>query len=99
MQLTVGEVTLNDPFGPDSYGYYIYGEEDSDYDLAPTYSWVEIVPSQGGDGYQLDLNDNGNNQDDVTTIDLPFTFTFYGEDYDRISVCSNGWISFGETNF
>ena len=98
LQLTVGEVTLNDPFGPDPYGYYIYGEEDSDYDLAPTYSWVEIVPSQGGDGYQLDLNDNGNNQDDVTTIDLPFTFTFYGEDYDRISVCSNGWISFGETN-
>ena len=98
LQLTVGEVTVNDPFGPDPYGYYIYGEEDSDYDLAPTYSWVEIVPSQGGNGYQLNLNDNGNNQDDVTTVDLPFTFTFYGEDYDRISVCSNGWISFGETN-
>ena len=30
---------------------------------------------------EVDLNDNGNNQDDVTTIDLPFTFTFYGEDY------------------
>ncbi|MBC21662.1 MAG: hypothetical protein CMG54_02010 [Candidatus Marinimicrobia bacterium] len=98
LQLTVGEVTINDPFGPDPYGYYIYGEEDSDYDLAPTYSWVEIVPSQGGDGYQLDLNDNGNNQDEVTTIDLPFTFTFYGEDYNRLSVCSNGWISFGETD-
>ena len=97
-QLTIGEVSVSDPFGPDSYGYYIYGEEDSDYDLAPTYSWVEIVPSQGGDGYQLDLNDNGNNQDDVTTIDLPFTFTFYGEDYDQVSVCSNGWISFGETD-
>ena len=53
LQLIVGEVTINDPFGPDPYGYYIYGEEDSDYDLAPTYSWVEIAPSQGGDGYQL----------------------------------------------
>ena len=98
LQLTVGDVSIGDPLGPDPYGYYIYGEEDTDYDLAPTYSWVEIAPSQGGDGYQLDLNDNGNNQDDVTTIDLPFTFTFYGEDYDRVSVCSNGWIAFGESD-
>ena len=98
LQLTIGEVSVSDPLGPDPYGYYIYGEEDTEYDLAPTYSWIEIVPSQGGNGYQLDLNDNGNNQDDVTTIDLPFTFTFYGEDYDRVSVCSNGWIAFGESD-
>ena len=26
-QLTIGEVSVSDPFGPDSYGYYIYGEE------------------------------------------------------------------------
>jgi hypothetical protein len=44
------------------------------------------------------LNDNGNNQDDVTTIDLPFTFTFYGVDYEQVSICSNGWISFGDTD-
>ena len=98
LQITVGEVSVLDPLGPDEYGYYIYGEEDVEYELAPSYSWVEIVPSQGGEGYQLDLNDNGNNQDDVTTIDLPFTFTFYGEDYDRVSVCSNGWLSFGESD-
>ena len=98
IQLTVGEVSVVDPMGPDSYGYYIYGEEDTEYELAPTYSWIEIAPSEGGDGYQLDINDNGNNQDDVTTIDLPFTFTFYGQDYDRVSVCSNGWISFGDTD-
>ena len=97
-QFVIGNVTTSDPLGPDPYGYYIYDESDTDYDLAPSYSWVEIVPSLGGDGYQLDLNDNGNNQDDVTTIDLPFTFTFYGEDYDEVSVCSNGWISFGETD-
>jgi len=98
LQLTIGNVSVTDPLGPDSYGYYIFDELDIDYDLAPSYSWIEIVPSQGGDGYQLDLNDNGNNQDDVTTIDLPFTFTFYGEDYDEVSVCSNGWISFGESD-
>ena len=97
-QFVVGNVSISDPLGPDPYGYYIYDEFDIDYDLAPSYSWIEIVPSLGGDGYQLDLNDNGNNQDYVTTIDLPFTFTFYGEDYDEVSVCSNGWISFGETD-
>ena len=97
LSITVGAVSVSDPLGPDSYGYYIYDELDVDYDLAPSYSWVEINPSQGGDGYQLDINDNGNNQDESTTINLPFEFTFYGIDYNQLTVCSNGWISFGDT--
>jgi hypothetical protein len=28
-------------------------------------------------------------------LNLPFSFTFYGEDYDQIVVNTNGWISFG----
>tara|TARA_B100002051_G_scaffold42349_2_gene36698 strand:- start:651 stop:5150 length:4500 start_codon:yes stop_codon:yes gene_type:complete len=95
MSFTVGQVSVSDPLGPDAYGYYIYDELDIDYDLAPTYSWVEIAPPLGGDGYQLDINDNGNNQDESTVIDLPFEFTFYGVDYNEVTVCSNGWIGFG----
>ena len=98
LSIVVGEISITDPLGPDPYGYYIYDEFDVDYDLAPSYSWYEIAPQQGGDGYQLDINDNGNNQDESTTIDLPFEFTFYGIDYNEITVCSNGWISFGETD-
>ena len=33
-----------------------------------------------------DLIDNGDNLDDVVTIDLPFNFTFYGVEYDKISI-------------
>ena len=98
IQLQIGEVSVTDPLGPDSYGYFIYDQND-DYELAPDYEWIEIDPNYGGDGEELnDISDNGDNSDDVTTIDLPFNFTFYGIDYDRLSICSNGWIAFGETD-
>ena len=107
VQLQVGIQTVNDPMGPDSYGYYIYDMNDSEYqEFAPVYDWIEIDPDYGGNGDVIDLNgnglsdltDNGDNLDDVETIDLPFPFTYYGIEYDRISICSNGWVSFGETD-
>jgi len=97
LSFQIGQVSVTDPLGPDTYGYYIYDQND-DYELAPEYDWIEIDPGYGGDGEELDgINDNGDNSDDVTTIDLPFEFTFYGIEYDRLSICSNGWIAFGET--
>ena len=98
MHLQVGEVSVTDPLGPDSYGYYIYDMGDLEYEFAPTYDWIEIDPDLGGDGQYVNVDDDGNNDDAVTTVDLPFTFTFYGVDYDRLSICSNGWISFGDTD-
>ena len=98
LSVQVGNVTLNDPVGPDLHGYYIYDMGDTGYQLAPEYDWIEIDPDFGGEGEELDINDGGDNLDDVTTISLPFTFTFYGIDYNEVSVCSNGWISFGETD-
>ena len=95
--VTIGELTVNDPLGPDSYGYYIYDMGDSSYDLAPEYDWVEIDPGYGGNGTQLSIEDGGNNQDDSQVISLPFSFKFYGEDYEQITVCSNGWIAFGSS--
>jgi hypothetical protein len=98
LEVQIGTPTVNDPVGPDSHGYYIYDNEDIDYLLAPTYEWVEIDAREGGPGQHLSsLTDSGNNQDDVETISLPFTFRFYGEDYDEISISSNGWIAMGET--
>ncbi|MBI45122.1 MAG: hypothetical protein CMG66_03035, partial [Candidatus Marinimicrobia bacterium] len=93
----VGNVTVNDPVGPDQHGYYIYDIGDTDYDLAPTYEWIEIDPDYGGNGTEVNIYDGGDNQDDVTSIQLPFTFTFYGVNYNSVSICSNGWISFGYT--
>ena len=69
-QLNIGQVSVNDPLGPDAYGYYIYDMGDTDYDLAPEYDWIEIDPDLGGDGQALDVYDNGDNLDDVTTLTL-----------------------------
>ena len=94
--IDVGSVSVNDPTGPDNYGYYIYDSGDSDYTLVPSFEWIDIEDS----GTPLsDVNDDdGDNQDESQVINLPFNFKFYGEDYDQITVCSNGWISFGNTS-
>ena len=98
--LQIGYVSVSDPLGPDNHGYYIYDQGDTDYEFAPTYDWFEIDPGYGGNGYDLGLNDNGNGiySNSITTVDLPFTFTFYGVEYNELTICTNGWISFGETN-
>ncbi len=99
INVMVGEVREEDPLGPDPYGYYIYDSGDTDYDLAPDYDWIEIAD---GLGEQLNLVDygNGNYSGSYTyssvVLDLPFTFTFYGIDYEQIVVNTNGWISFGD---
>ena len=95
--LQAGEVTVEDPLGPDEYGYYIYDIGDISYDLAPFYDWIEIDPGHGGNGTDLNLSDNGNGNysTSIKHVDLPFVFRFYGVDYDEITVCSNGWIALG----
>lgn len=99
VELQVGTPTVNDPVGPDEYGYYIYDSNDIGYTLAPTYNWIDVDDRYGGSGtYLSSLSDNGNNGDDVETVDLPFSFRFYGQEYDEISICSNGWIAMGDSD-
>jgi hypothetical protein len=99
INITAGEVREGDPLGPDAYGYYIYDDGDDGYSISPQYDWVEIAD---GLGEQLNLVDygNGNYSGSYTyssqLISLPFTFTFYGIDYNQIVVNTNGWISFGD---
>ena len=95
----VEEISYNDPSGPDQYGYYIYDFNDFGYSSRPQYEWIEIDPYFSGTGTILiDLNDNGENQDDITFINLPFEFKFYGEQYQQISISTNGWLKPGLTN-
>ena len=100
LMLQVGEVSVTDPLGPDPHGYYIYDSGDLGYSLALPYSWYEIDPSIGGDGTSLGLNDQGYGNPASQTpahLDLPFTFTFYGVDYDEITISSNGYIALGNS--
>jgi hypothetical protein len=96
--LQIGTVSVTDPLGPDEHGYYIYDSGDQIYANAPFYDWIEIDDRYGGNGTQMPIVDYGNNGDDVQQINLPFTFKMYGQVYDQITVCSNGWIAMGHTN-
>lgn len=91
----IGEYHTSDPFGPDLYGYYCYDNTDLEYTGYPIYSYFDI----SGIGDQLNIPDYGNEQDASARVDLPFEFTYYGEAFEHITVCSNGWIGMGvETN-
>jgi len=91
--LTAGTPDTTSPTGPDEYGYYAYDSFDSAFAQTPQHQWIEADPLLGGEGDVWLIMDDGS-----TTIDLPFTFRFYGNDYDQLTMCSNGWISFLPTD-
>ncbi|MEO0079279.1 MAG: hypothetical protein ABIK44_01190 [candidate division WOR-3 bacterium] len=84
--------SMNLPAGPDGYGYRIYDWTDSCYSARPEYDWFEIR----GIGTPVFLGD-----DAVTSIGLPTGFgpwRYYGQSYERLSICSNGWIAADTTS-
>ncbi len=91
--VTAGIPESNDPTGPCEYGYFAYDNTDVDYPMAPVYNWFELDPLLGGPGNLWLIMDDG-----VKRIPLPFTFRFFGQDYDHITVSSNGWASFIHTD-
>ncbi|TKJ41266.1 hypothetical protein CEE37_06255 [candidate division LCP-89 bacterium B3_LCP] len=91
--IALGSRSTTDPQGPDEYGYWCFDNTDEDYDQCPDYNWIEIDPVYGGTGTTLAINDPYENADASVNVSLPFTFRYYGEDTDEITVCSNGWLS------
>jgi len=90
--ITIGVVNSNSPLGPDGYGYYAYDNTDTNYLEVPTYNWIEIDPDLGGPGTILTLLN-----DETKTTDLPFNFKYYGINYNKISISSNGYIALDST--
>lgn len=93
---SVGNALATDPCGPDGYGYYAYDNTDVSYELHPTYEWVDI---SAGLGTNLGLSDPGE-KTNINNIysaarQLPFTFQFYGIEYDTLTICASGWLAFG----
>ena len=74
------------PTGPDAGGYYIYDGGDPG---GRPFQWIEIENV----GTPLNLGD-----DDAAQVTLPWPVNFYGQTYNQITVCSNGWIAFGTTS-
>lgn len=101
--LTIGVVDVHDPLGPDAYGYVIYDDQDTEYAECPVYDWVGIAPAEGGVGTPLAITDSYSSGDEgdqvgsdpLEVVTLPFPFQFYGQTYNQITVCSNGFIAMG----
>ena len=93
LTIALGAKTQADPTGPDAYGYYCFDNTDVNYPQHPTYAWMEIDPAYGGGGTQLAISDPGENLDASVVVNLPFTFRYYGQTTNAITVCSNGWLS------
>jgi hypothetical protein len=75
--------------GPDTFGYYAYSSEDTLFEQAPVYDWVEI----NNTGTEISLPNWSS--DYTETVDIPFDFKYYGIDYDQIRLSSDGWAAFG----
>jgi hypothetical protein len=89
VSMQIGVKSMTDPAGPDAYGYYCYDDLDAIYPERPIYSWIEI----SGVGTQLSINDPSENTDQSVNVSLPFTFRYYGQNVNIITICSNGWIA------
>ncbi|MCX6639140.1 MAG: C25 family cysteine peptidase [bacterium] len=87
--LQLGPKSQADPQGPDAYGYYCFDNTDVSYAQCPTYSWVDINSM----GTQLSLSDPSEGNDQSVNVNLPFTFRYYGQNVNTITVCSNGWLA------
>ncbi|MGQ9677703.1 MAG: hypothetical protein ACUVUD_00260 [bacterium] len=88
--IVVGELVSTDPIPDNSEPprYWAYDDVDTLYPQHPQFSWIEI----NNRGVQISLSD-----DQTVTIDLPFTWQFYGLAFSQISLCSNGWVAPGYT--
>jgi hypothetical protein len=91
--IVVGTITAEDPQGPDTYGYYAYESSDSMYLNSPTYAWIELNPSRGGNGTTVGISG-----DDMTLRQLlGIRARHYGVRADSASICTNGWLAVGRT--
>ena len=57
--------------------------------------WFELAPPGPGSIVSEITNEDA----DTVTVPLPFTFTYYGEDYNTIGVCSNGFMEFPSSTY
>lgn len=98
LEIPIGNRTASDPLGPDEYGYHCFDSFDLTWNKRPTFDWREINPNEDDaefEGTDLGMADWREDLDKTTVVALPFPFTYYGEEFDSIAVCTNGWIAFG----
>ncbi|MDP8241257.1 MAG: C25 family cysteine peptidase [Candidatus Hatepunaea meridiana] len=98
LKIPVSHQQVTAPFGPDEYGYVCFDSGDEGWEMTPVYEWIEIDPREDEndfEGEDTGLRDSGDNQDRSVMVELPFTFKYYGEEFDQLTICTNGWAAFG----
>ena len=89
------ELTVSEQYGSyaaslpslqSEYGYKAYDNTDIDFNEAPIYDWVEIN--------QIGTNLNLTDDSVINDVQIGFDFNYFGETYNSMTVCSNGWTSF-----
>ncbi|MEO0107876.1 MAG: hypothetical protein ABIK62_01710, partial [candidate division WOR-3 bacterium] len=93
IRIPVGEIMAFDPIHDNRSPalYWSIDDYDANYTGHPEYDWIEIA----GRGYRLSLGD-----DQTEAVSLPSAFgpfRYYGQAFNRLSVCSNGWVAAGIT--
>jgi len=96
ISLPIGETESDKPFGPDNYGYICVDDTDTDWYVFPEYEWIEISPRRRGPGDDTGLEDVREEDDESLAMELPFSFQYYGEDFDVVTICTNGWMAMGD---
>lgn len=77
--------------GSDSkYTYFTFKEEETG-----NVAFIDISSDSENKGTKITLPPNPPNRDSHTTIQLPFQFNLYGENFDSLTVGENGGIKFG----
>ena len=99
--LQISEPYEGAPQGPDAYGYICFDDTDTDFDQAPEYEWIEVCADADWELRGTCIDDyEGNNSNGYAVVDLPFIFQYYGEEFDQITVCTNGFLTAGtDPNF
>ncbi|MBD3169045.1 MAG: hypothetical protein GF307_06150, partial [candidate division Zixibacteria bacterium] len=77
-----------DAGGPDAFGYTWI---DSDEPGGPLFNWIDI--SEIGTPVSFSDLDDGNSQE----LPIGFDFEYYGNTFNGINLCTNGWASFTDS--
>jgi hypothetical protein len=80
--------------------YQIIHHNDYEYLNPPVFNWEELDPEEGGNGEQLSLGlQDPGHPGELWHIELPFELKFYGLNYNEITICSNGFIIPGHSDY
>ncbi|MCL1827021.1 MAG: C25 family cysteine peptidase, partial [Candidatus Cloacimonetes bacterium] len=101
IRIQAGNRTPTDPTGPDEYGYAMIGSNDLNWYPAdtevvtPQYRWINAKRL----GTNTGITDYSSYQEGgALNVTLPFTASYYGNQFDNIFICSNGWFCFGTSD-